>query len=42
MVQVIKIPPNELTYEKSGRIFGLRFDEDKVLRYGDRESGAVL
>ena len=37
--KVIKTPPDELTYQKFGEIFGLEFDEDKMLWYGDRVSG---
>jgi hypothetical protein len=36
LADVIKTPPDELSHRKLGQIFGLEFDEDKMLWYGDK------
>lgn len=38
LLEVIKTPPDELTYHKLGQIFGVEFDEDKMRWYGDKAS----
>jgi hypothetical protein len=36
LVYVFKTPPDELSHNKLGQIFGVEFDEDKMLWYGDK------